>query len=102
MRCAALSRRYFLLLPTPQLLCPTEAVFQRLAARTSMDDDVIEHTLYVNRSVKVYRIPPRPAAGGHRSGEWRVADELFNGEIPLHPYAALCSACVVAVLLEIL
>eukprot|EP00878_Enallax_costatus_P008774 GHUV01009172.1.p1 GENE.GHUV01009172.1~~GHUV01009172.1.p1 ORF type:complete len:212 (+),score=38.14 GHUV01009172.1:1127-1762(+) len=46
-----------------------------------MDDSVVEHTLYVNRSVKVYRIPPRPAAGGHRSGEWRVADEIWTGRL---------------------
>jgi hypothetical protein len=46
-----------------------------------MDDDQIEHTLYVNRDVKVYRIPPRPAAGGHSSGTWRVDDCIFTGEL---------------------
>lgn len=46
-----------------------------------MDGDVVEHTLYVNRCVKVYCIPPRPGAGGHRSGEWRVADEIFSGRL---------------------
>eukprot|EP00775_Hariotina_reticulata_P012681 gene12681-12810_t len=29
----------------------------------------------------IYRIPPRPAAGGHRSGEWRIADEIFTGRL---------------------
>lgn len=44
------------------------------------DEDHIEHTLFVNREVKVYRIPPRPAAGGHSSGTWRVDDLIFTGE----------------------
>eukprot|EP00879_Flechtneria_rotunda_P015458 GHRR01016164.1.p1 GENE.GHRR01016164.1~~GHRR01016164.1.p1 ORF type:complete len:241 (+),score=70.03 GHRR01016164.1:449-1171(+) len=45
------------------------------------DDGDIEHTLYINRDVKVYRIPPRPAAGGHKSGEWRVADQIWQGRL---------------------
>lgn len=43
--------------------------------------DVIEQTLYQLRAVKAYRIPPRPAAGGHRSGEWRVDDQIFSGRL---------------------
>lgn len=46
-----------------------------------MDDEDIEHTLYLNRDVKVYRIPPRPAAGGHSSGTWRVDDCIFTGRL---------------------
>lgn len=43
-------------------------------------DDQIEHTLYINREVKVYRIPPRLGAGGHSSGTWRVDDCIFTGK----------------------
>jgi hypothetical protein len=42
-------------------------------------DEEIEHTLHINRDVKVYRIPPRPASTGHISGNWRVADQIFAG-----------------------
>lgn len=31
--------------------------------------------------VSLYKIPPRPAAGGHRSGEWLVADRIFEGRL---------------------
>jgi hypothetical protein len=41
----------------------------------------VEHTLYVCREVKVYRIPPRPAAGGHSSGTWLVDDCIFTGRL---------------------
>lgn len=46
-----------------------------------MGDDVIEQTLYICREVQVYRIPPRPGAGGWRSGEWRVGDKIFSGRL---------------------
>lgn len=45
------------------------------------DEDQIEITLYVNREVKIYRIPPRAAAGGHTSGTWRVDDCIFTGAL---------------------
>lgn len=45
------------------------------------DEDQIEITLYVNREVKIYRIPPRAAAGGHTSGTWRVDDCIFTGRL---------------------
>ncbi len=44
-------------------------------------DDAVEQTLYICRQVKVYRIPPLSTAGGHRSGEWRVADQIFEGRL---------------------
>lgn len=42
---------------------------------------MVQETLYVHRSVQLYKIPPRPAAGGHRSGEWLVADKIFDGRL---------------------
>ena len=33
-----------------------------------MDDDAIEETLAQFRDVNLYQIPPRPGAGGHKSG----------------------------------
>lgn len=47
------------------------------------DSEQIEHTLYINRDVKAYRIPSRPGAGGHSSGTWRVDDCIFTGVCPL-------------------
>ena len=44
-------------------------------------EDIIEQTLFICAAVRLYRIPPRPAAGGYRSGEWRVADEIFHGRL---------------------
>jgi len=46
-------------------------------------DEVIEQTLFIATDVRVYRIPPRPAAGGYKSGEWRVGDEIFLGRLRL-------------------
>ena len=45
--------------------------------------DEVEHTLFSCREVDVYKIPPRPAAGGHKSGEWKVVDKLFTGRLRL-------------------
>ncbi|KAF8067253.1 hypothetical protein HT031_002300 [Scenedesmus sp. PABB004] len=44
-------------------------------------EQALEITLHVNRQVKVYRIPARPNAGGHRSGDWLVADQLWTGRL---------------------
>lgn len=44
-------------------------------------DEEIERTLHINREVKLYRIPPRPASTGHISGNWRVADQIFAGRL---------------------
>lgn len=43
------------------------------------ESEEIEITLYINRDVKVYRIPSRPGAGGHSSGTWRVDDCIMTG-----------------------
>mmetsp|Transcript_32020 Transcript_32020/g.90868 ORF Transcript_32020/g.90868 Transcript_32020/m.90868 type:complete len:262 (+) Transcript_32020:234-1019(+) len=43
-------------------------------------EDVVEQTLHISREVKVYRIPPRPPTG-HKSGEWKVSDEVFTGRL---------------------
>lgn len=45
-----------------------------------MSDD-IEHTLFVCRQVNLYRVPPKATAGGHKSGEWKVADKIFTGRL---------------------
>eukprot|EP00210_Caulerpa_lentillifera_P007517 g7183.t1 len=46
-----------------------------------MSDEVIERTLFICSEIHIYRIPPRPAAGGYRSGEWKTADEIFKGRL---------------------
>jgi Protein of unknown function (DUF1681) len=51
-----------------------------MASFTRLQDEPIQITLYVNRCVKVYRVPPRLAAG-HRSGEWRVDSLLWSGRL---------------------
>ena len=45
-----------------------------------MSDD-IEHTLFVCRQINLYRVPPKATAGGHKSGEWKVADKIFTGRL---------------------
>lgn len=37
-----------------------------------------EQVLFVCRSVDLFRIPPRAASTGHKSGEWRVQDKVFT------------------------
>ena len=44
-------------------------------------DEVVEQTLHIAREVSLYRIPPRHAAHGYRSGEWLVSDKLFSGRL---------------------
>lgn len=56
----------------------------------SAADDEIEQTLFIAREANVYKIPPRPGAGGHRSGEWKVADKLFTGRLRLVAKGDLC------------
>ena len=46
-----------------------------------MSADEIEHTLFVCRQVNLYRVPPKATAGGHKSGEWKVADKIFAGRL---------------------
>lgn len=46
-----------------------------------MSDDVVESTLFICSEIHLYRIPLRPAAGGYRSGEWRLIDEIFKGRL---------------------
>lgn len=46
-----------------------------------MSADDIEHTLFVCRQVSLYRVPPKATAGGHKSGEWKVADKIFTGRL---------------------
>ncbi len=53
-------------------------------------DDTIEQTLFIAREATVYRIPPRPAAGGHRSGDWKVADKIFTGRLRVIAKGDLC------------
>lgn len=48
-----------------------------------MSVDDIEHTLFVCRQVNLYRVPPKATAGGHKSGEWKVADKIFTGRLKL-------------------
>ncbi|EIE20896.1 NECAP endocytosis associated 2, isoform CRA_b, partial [Coccomyxa subellipsoidea C-169] len=44
-------------------------------------DEAIEQTLFVAKEVQVYRVPPRPSSGGHKSGDWKVADRIFQGRL---------------------
>ena len=53
-------------------------------------DEEIEQTLFICREAKVYRIPPRPGAAGYKSGEWRVADNIFTGRLRLISKALNC------------
>ena len=46
-----------------------------------MASDDVEHTLFVCRQVNLYRVPPKATAGGHKSGEWKVADKIFTGRL---------------------
>ena len=46
-----------------------------------MSSDEVEHTLFVCRQVNLYRVPPKASAGGHKSGEWKVADKIFTGRL---------------------
>lgn len=46
-----------------------------------MSDEVSERTLFICSEIHIYGIPPRPAAGGYRSGEWKVGDEIFKGRL---------------------
>lgn len=47
----------------------------------AMRDEAIEQTLFLAKEVQVYTIPPRPSSGGHKSGEWKVADRIFEGRL---------------------
>lgn len=44
---------------------------------------MIEYTLFICRGVALYRIPTRQGAAGYRSGEWLVADKLWEGRLRL-------------------
>ena len=41
----------------------------------------VEQTLFRCPEVDIFKIPPRPAAGGVRSGEWRLSDRIFTGRL---------------------
>lgn len=72
-----------------------------------MSVDDVEHTLFVCRQVNLYRVPPKATAGGHKSGEWKVADKIFTGRLKLtakgeaaevrledsETYVTYCAAC---------
>lgn len=44
-------------------------------------EELVERTLHICREVNVFKIPPRPDAGGFHSGEWRIADKIFTGRL---------------------
>ena len=58
--------------------------------RAVLMDTEVEHTLFVCREVSAFQIPPRPAAGGHRSGDWKVADKVFTGRLRVVAKAQNC------------
>ncbi|CAL5219639.1 g1515 [Coccomyxa viridis] len=55
-----------------------------------MESDKIEQTLYQCREVQLYRIPPRPSSGGHKSGDWKVDDRIFQGRLRVVSIGELC------------
>lgn len=52
--------------------------------------EIVEQTLHICREVHIFRIPPRPAAGGFRSGEWRIADKIFTGRLRMVALGETC------------
>lgn len=58
---------------------------------TAVEEEVVEQTLHISREVKLYQIPPRSATG-HKSGEWKVADE-----VRCEPEIRPCLCCLHAV-----
>lgn len=57
---------------------------------SAANDDDIEQTLYICREAKVYRIPARPGAHGYRSGDWKVADNIFTGRLRMIAIGDIC------------
>lgn len=55
------------------------------------DDNEIEQTLFICREVTVFRIPPRQGASGYRSGDWKIADQMFQGRLRVMSKGALCT-----------
>ncbi|KAH6766805.1 non-intrinsic ABC protein 4 [Perilla frutescens var. hirtella] len=45
------------------------------------EPETFEHTLLVVREVAVYKIPPRPTAGGYKCGEWLQSDKIWSGRL---------------------
>lgn len=97
--------------PYPTILA-CKAVFSSETYRcypgaVGMSVDDVEHTLFVCRQVNLYRVPPKATAGGHKSGEWKVADKIFTGRLKLtakgeaaevrledsDTYVTCCAAC---------
>ncbi|KAK9816945.1 hypothetical protein WJX72_007270 [[Myrmecia] bisecta] len=56
----------------------------------STQHDELTVTLYICREINVYKIPPRPAAGGHKSAEWKTADKIFTGRLRVLAKGDLC------------
>ncbi|GMH45988.1 hypothetical protein BSKO_13952 [Bryopsis sp. KO-2023] len=53
-------------------------------------EEIVEQTLHICREVHIFKIPPRPAAGGFRSGEWRIADKIFTGRLRMVAVGETC------------
>jgi hypothetical protein len=53
------------------------------------DDEVIEQTLHVSRSVDVFQIPPR-GPSGWRSGEWLVSSKVRHSARAVVLALSLC------------
>jgi len=54
------------------------------------EEEEFEHTLFVCREVRVYKVPPMNS-GGVRSGEWKVADEIWRGRLRVSAQGKKCS-----------
>ena len=65
---------------SPAVSLQSHSVWECLSCAWMSIDDV-EHTLFVCRQVNLYRVPPKATAGGHKSGEWKVADKIFAGRL---------------------
>uniref|UniRef100_A0A7R9V748 NECAP PHear domain-containing protein n=1 Tax=Chlamydomonas euryale TaxID=1486919 RepID=A0A7R9V748_9CHLO len=59
------------------------------AASADAGDDEIEQTLHVAANVCLFRIPPRHPTG-HVSGDWRLSDKIFVGQLRIVARGETC------------
>eukprot|EP00965_Chrysotila_dentata_P189002 6173077-Pleurochrysis_carterae.AAC.1 len=56
-----------------------------------MAEEAVERTLCLLRQAHVYKLPPRPSAGGWRCQEWPKTNHIFSGRVRVLARGDVCN-----------
>lgn len=65
---------------------------RRVARRRAMEEAAdVEHTLSILPTAHVYKLPPRPSAGGWQCQQWPKENHIFSGKVIIVAQGSKCT-----------